>query len=130
MSTSATAATVAAPTSVEGTTEVYGTSQRMVTSPAPTPVVMEEKKREPFEQDDLSMPVEKGTKCKRNGCNAVYVSDEVSRGEGPEAKCVFHPRYFLFRDYFNGSPPLFHEGSKGYMCCKRKVLEFDEYCLS
>ena len=25
------------------------------------------------------------------------------------------------------SPPIFHEGSKGYSCCKRKVLEFDEY---
>ena len=23
--------------------------------------------------------------------------------------------------------PIFHEGSKGYSCCKRKVLEFDEY---
>ena len=25
------------------------------------------------------------------------------------------------------SVPIFHEGSKGYSCCKRKVLEFDEY---
>lgn len=24
-------------------------------------------------------------------------------------------------------PPIFHEGSKGYTCCKRRVLEFDEY---
>jgi CHORD/CS domain len=23
-------------------------------------------------------------------------------------------------------PPIFHEGSKGYTCCKRRVLEFDE----
>ena len=27
----------------------------------------------------------------------------------------------------NNSMPIFHEGSKGYSCCKRKVLEFDEY---
>lgn len=23
--------------------------------------------------------------------------------------------------------PIFHEGSKGYSCCKRRVLEFDEF---
>ena len=22
---------------------------------------------------------------------------------------------------------MFHEGSKGYLCCKRRVLEFDEF---
>ena len=26
-----------------------------------------------------------------------------------------------------GSAPIFHEGSKGYSCCKRRVLEFEEY---
>ena len=40
------------------------------------------------------------------------------------------PWVFLFVYCFNGSPPLFHEGSKGYTCCKRKVLEFDEYGLN
>ena len=30
--------------------------------------------------------------------------------------CVFHP-----------GAPIFHEGSKGYTCCKRRVLEFDEF---
>ena len=23
--------------------------------------------------------------------------------------------------------PIFHEGSKGYTCCKRRVLEFDQF---
>jgi hypothetical protein len=23
--------------------------------------------------------------------------------------------------------PIFHEGSKGYSCCKRRVLEFDQF---
>lgn len=23
--------------------------------------------------------------------------------------------------------PIFHEGSKGYLCCKRRVLEFDQF---
>lgn len=30
--------------------------------------------------------------------------------------CVFHPGH-----------PIFHEGSKGWSCCKRRVLEFDEF---
>ncbi|EJU05697.1 chord-domain-containing protein [Dacryopinax primogenitus] len=70
-----------------------------------------------IEDDEPGVKVEPGTKCKRNGCNAVYVDDETHRTEGgKEAVCVFHP-----------APPIFHEGSKGYMCCKRRVLEFDEF---
>lgn len=30
--------------------------------------------------------------------------------------CVFHP-----------GQAIFHEGSKGWTCCKRRVLEFDEF---
>ncbi|OAQ97722.1 hypothetical protein LLEC1_07096, partial [Akanthomyces lecanii] len=30
--------------------------------------------------------------------------------------CVHHP-----------GVPIFHEGSKGYSCCKRRVLEFDQF---
>ncbi|EPZ32629.1 Cysteine/histidine-rich domain-containing protein [Rozella allomycis CSF55] len=52
-----------------------------------------------------------GTKCKRKGCNAVFNGEE-SR----EEECHFHP-----------GDPIFHEGSKGYTCCSRKVLEFDEF---
>jgi hypothetical protein len=33
-----------------------------------------------------------------------------------EEKCVYHP-----------GVPIFHEGSKGYSCCKRRVLEFDQF---
>ena len=28
---------------------------------------------------------------------------------------------------YHPGAPLFHEGSKGYTCCKRRVLEFDEF---
>jgi len=28
---------------------------------------------------------------------------------------------------FHPGAPIFHEGSKGYTCCKRRVLEFDEF---
>jgi len=78
-------------------------------SPAPTKKVEEE--------DDLDTTVPPGTACKRSGCKVTFVSNDENRiGDGPGTKCVHHP----------GSP-IFHEGSKGYFCCKRRVLEFDEF---
>ncbi|KAJ3508026.1 hypothetical protein NLJ89_g5980 [Agrocybe chaxingu] len=74
----------------------------------PTPVL---------EVDDLNTPVAVGTTCRRKGCGVTFVSDEVNRqGDSEGAVCHYHPL-----------PPIFREGSKGYLCCKRKVLEFDEF---
>ncbi|KZO95243.1 chord-domain-containing protein [Calocera viscosa TUFC12733] len=118
--------TAAAPTVTKSAngTETYSTkpgqtataaSPKLVATAAPKelakPVPLE------IEEDDPDAKVEKGAKCKRNGCNVVYEDEETHRKEGgKEATCVFHP-----------APPIFHEGSKGYMCCKRRVLEFDEF---
>ncbi|KAJ3340022.1 hypothetical protein HDU93_007571 [Gonapodya sp. JEL0774] len=55
--------------------------------------------------------IEVGTQCKRKTCGATY-KDNSSR----EDECVFHP-----------GEAIFHEGSKGYSCCSRKVLEFEEF---
>ncbi|KAI0950473.1 hypothetical protein AcV7_008927 [Taiwanofungus camphoratus] len=75
----------------------------------PTPVTEEE--------DDLSVPVSVGTTCRRNGCQTAFENEEVNRiGDGPGTVCIYHPM-----------PPIFREGSKGYLCCKRRVLEFDEF---
>jgi len=69
------------------------------------------------EKDDLEAIVPKGTPCQRAGCKVAFVSDEDNRtGDGPGTKCVYHP-----------GAPIFHEGSKGYFCCKRRVLEFEEF---
>lgn len=69
------------------------------------------------EEEDLNIPVSLGTTCKHNGCNVSFVSDEVNRiGDGEGTICIYHP-----------SPPIFREGSKGYLCCKRRVLEFEEF---
>lgn len=44
------------------------------------------------DEDDVSIPVEPGTKCKRKGCNYAFVSDVVSRSEGQdESVCRYHP---------------------------------------
>jgi len=80
------------------------------TQPIPPPPTL------PEEEDDISVFVPVGTSCKHRGCNATFVSDEVSRGDGDGSTCTWHP-----------GQPIFHEGSKGYLCCKRRVLEFEEF---
>jgi len=63
------------------------------------------------EDDDSGLEIPKGKICRRKACGHQY------NGESRESeKCVFHP-----------GAPIFHEGSKGYTCCKRRVLEFDEF---
>ncbi|KIO31012.1 hypothetical protein M407DRAFT_19894 [Tulasnella calospora MUT 4182] len=79
-------------------------------TPVPPPKVEED-------EDDPSVPVAEGSRCLRNGCKVTFINDEESRnGDGESAKCVYHPK-----------APIFHEGSKGYQCCKPKVLEFEEF---
>ncbi|KAI9065098.1 chord-domain-containing protein [Trametes sanguinea] len=103
-------------TSSQAGTETYSSgptgtiSSSAPAEPAPTPKFVEE-------EDDLSVPVPPGTVCRHNGCNVAFESDEVHRKEGgAAAECTYHPK-----------PPIFHEGSKGYLCCKRRVLEFEEF---
>lgn len=62
------------------------------------------------EDDDPSLEIPKGKTCRRKACGQGYTGDR--EGE----KCIYHP-----------GMPIFHEGSKGYTCCKRRVLEFDEF---
>lgn len=49
--------------------------------------------------------------CKRKGCGATH-----DGGNREGESCVHHP-----------GAPIFHEGSKGWSCCKRRVLEFDQF---
>jgi hypothetical protein len=44
------------------------------------------------EEDDLSLPVPEGARCKRLACGATWAGEEVSRGDGEEAKCRYHPQ--------------------------------------
>ncbi|KAL6706751.1 hypothetical protein ACN47E_005087 [Coniothyrium glycines] len=71
-------------------------------SPAPPPE---------SEDDDPSIPVAEGTTCRRKGCGVL-----CKGGDREGERCVHHP-----------GAPIFHEGSKGWSCCKRRVLEFDQF---
>ncbi|KAL8932845.1 MAG: hypothetical protein Q9216_006645 [Gyalolechia sp. 2 TL-2023] len=68
-----------------------------------------------LESDDPSLDIPANKNCRRRGCNAVSSADTSSSSRDGE-ECVFHP-----------GQALFHEGSKGWTCCKRRVLEFDEF---
>ena len=76
------------------------------TTPQPPPPALEE------DSDDDSMEIVDGMGCKRRGCGKTY-DKNIPR---EEERCVYHP-----------GVPLFHEGSKGWTCCKRRVLEFEEF---
>ncbi|KAI0841208.1 integrin beta-1-binding protein [Hypoxylon sp. FL0890] len=65
------------------------------------------------EDDDPSLEIPDGTVCRRKGCNVTY---KKGQPRSDDEKCVHHP-----------GAPIFHEGSKGYSCCKRRVLEFDQF---
>ncbi|KAI0082772.1 chord-domain-containing protein [Panus rudis PR-1116 ss-1] len=104
-----------------GDKETYTTSSATAVPSTATVTVASTAPAEPLpppeeEEDDPTVPIPPGTMCRRKGCGKAFVSDEVSRGEGSESTCTYHPL-----------PPIFHEGSKGYLCCKRRVLEFDEF---
>ncbi len=65
------------------------------------------------EDDDPSLEIPDGKACRRKTCGATY---KKGQSRPADEKCVHHP-----------GVPIFHEGSKGYSCCKRRVLEFDQF---
>ena len=67
------------------------------------------------ESDDPSIPIPPNTTCRRRGCN-VSSSGTADANSRENEKCVYHP-----------GQALFHEGTKGWTCCRRRVLEFDEF---
>ncbi|KAI4232856.1 MAG: hypothetical protein LQ349_004737, partial [Xanthoria aureola] len=67
------------------------------------------------ESDDPSVTVPANKTCRRRGCNVTSSADTASAERGDE-NCVYHPGLALF-----------HEGSKGWTCCKRRVLDFDDF---
>jgi hypothetical protein len=84
---------------------------RLPTAQAATPRAETPKPQEEDEEDDPSLEVKEGTTCRRKSCGVKFEGGDRS-GE----TCVHHP-----------GAPIFHEGSKGWSCCKRRVLEFDQF---
>lgn len=65
------------------------------------------------EDDDPALQIPDGRMCRRRRCETGY---KKGTQRSDQENCVHHP-----------GVPIFHEGSKGYSCCKRRVLEFDEF---
>jgi hypothetical protein len=80
------------------------TPQPAPTAPPPPPE---------SEDDEPSLEISDGKVCRRKGCNVPY---KKGQARSDDEQCVHHP-----------GAPIFHEGSKGYSCCKRRVLEFDQF---
>lgn len=73
-------------------------------APSPAPIADES-------DDPDAVPTDQAA-CKRRGCDAVYnLKDSPTK-----SACIHHTGHAVF-----------HEGSKGYSCCKRRVLEFDQF---
>lgn len=103
--------------SAGGDVEVYSTGGAPLASTtppaaaaAPRPTAPAKEEKAPVEEDDpADLVVAQGTPCKRKGCSHFFDGNK-------EAGCQYHP-----------GEPIFHEGSKGWSCCSRKVLEFEEF---
>lgn len=69
------------------------------------------------DDDDPALQIPEGKTCRRRACGVTYGEKErAARANKGEEKCVYHP-----------GVPIFHEGTKGYTCCRRRVLEFDQF---
>jgi hypothetical protein len=75
----------------------------------PTPEQALPKEVEDEDEEGVTVP-DKAT-CKRKSCGVVY-----NGGDRSDEDCKHHP-----------GAPIFHEGTKGWTCCKRRVMEFDEF---
>jgi hypothetical protein len=67
------------------------------------------------EEDDPNTPIPANATCKRKSCNKSH-NNEATRSD--QEICQHH-----------SGVPIFHEGSKGWTCCKRRVLDFDEFLV-
>ncbi|KAJ5152108.1 hypothetical protein N7492_010403 [Penicillium capsulatum] len=86
--------------------------ERPAISPAIAPPAPAKPAQEEPDSDDPSLEIPVNATCRRKACGATYTGSSARE----EEKCTHHP-----------GAPVFHEGSKGWSCCKRRVLEFDQF---
>ncbi|CAJ2512740.1 Uu.00g008590.m01.CDS01 [Anthostomella pinea] len=106
------------PTSQSLTSKLSEAAPPPAAAPARTPLAPQPAPTAPppppeSEDDEPSVEIPDGKVCRRKGCNAAYKKGQT---RSDDEKCIHHP-----------GAPIFHEGSKGYSCCKRRVLEFDQF---
>ncbi|CAH7675000.1 diploid state maintenance protein chpA [Phakopsora pachyrhizi] len=97
------------------TSDVFRPIKTPKSSQNRTPANEQPKVQQVHEIDDEDSVVKLGSKCKRLGCKVEW-KGESRRGKLNDQECSYHP-----------GTPIFHEGSKGYSCCKRRVLDFDDF---
>jgi hypothetical protein len=76
-----------------------------------TPTPEQAPPKEEADEDEEGVSVPDKAACKRKSCGVVY-----DGGDRSKEVCTHHP-----------GAPIFHEGTKGWTCCKRRVMEFDEF---
>jgi len=97
------------PENDKGVIETYGTKPTVA---APKKVEKPKPVERPVEiPDPIDATIPVGAHCIHKTCNGVF-KDDSSRTE----ECVYHP-----------GDPVFHEGSKGWDCCRKMTLEFSEF---
>jgi len=74
----------------------------------PTPKA---KKEDPAAPEEGPLDPDAERTCCHKGCGNKY-----RERDNADDACKYHP-----------GPPLFHEGRKGWQCCDRHVLDFDEF---
>lgn len=99
------------PAAVQAEPAIAAPVPRLPVSAAATPRPAASPAPPDDESDDPDSAIPTGATCKRKNCGATYKGEDRSSEE-----CTHHP-----------GQPIFHEGSKGWTCCKRRVLEFDEF---
>ncbi|KAG6379056.1 HSP20-like chaperone [Boletus reticuloceps] len=133
--------------------EVFSTAQTLLNQPqtsACLSTALPAESTAPFhteEEDDLSIAVAPGIECRHKGCRVIFVSDAENRiGNGEGTVCTYHPapvRFGFLATLTNSLAPIdrfIHSAAhlprgkqgfscdvQGYLCCKRRVLEFEEF---
>lgn len=98
---------VAAPITTPSIPSTSAASSSTSSAPAAPPA-------EPSDPEGAAIPA--GATCKRPGCSATYQGGDGTQRDRSNEKCHYHRGF-----------PIFHEGSKGYSCCKRRVLDFADF---
>ncbi|CEH13484.1 Zn2-binding protein Melusin/RAR1, contains CHORD domain [Ceraceosorus bombacis] len=78
-------------------------------------VVAEAPKEYVEQQDPPNAVVSHGSTCKRLGCGVKHTRADGERKRQEEI-CTYHK-----------GAPVFHEGSKGYSCCSKRVMDFNDF---